>query len=301
MAFLSAGHRPSEGPYGEVLDRAVDYALRCQRADGLLSARPPVQPVTKWYEPTHTATYNHAFTGLMLGEVYGSGPVQRSQRVANAIEKAIQLTRQLQIRSHRSPIDSGGWRYLQPVNDPGAESDLSATGCQILFLRSAANAGFDIPQEHVDEAVDYVKRSFNRDRQEFFYSIGSGHRYATRTVTGAGLLCLYLSGKTDAEIERAAGEWIVSQSFRPYNKPMNNEIDRYHYGAFYCSQAIFQLGGDYWAKFYRHISAVLLESQHADGSWDAESCDPMFGNVYSSALAVLILTPPYQLLPIYQR
>jgi len=29
--------------------------------------------------------------------------------------------------------------------------------------------------------------------------------------------------------------------------------------------------------------------------------EAMFGNVYSSALAILSLTPPYQLLPIYQR
>ena len=301
MAFLSAGHRPSEGPYGKALSCAIDYALSCQRPDGLFSAAPPVQPVTKWREPTHTATYNHGFTGLMLGEVYGACPQECSQRIADAIEKGLAVTRELQVRSHRWPVDSGGWRYLKPMNQPGAESDLSVTGSQILFLRSAANAGFDVPQEYIHEATDYVKRSFNRQQKEFFYSIGTGHQYATCAVTGAGLLCLYLTGNTDAEIECAAGEWIVSQSFRPYNKPMNREIDRYHYGAFYCSQAIFQLGGEYWPKFYRDMSAVLLENQHADGSWDPESCDPIFGNVYSSALAVLILTPPYQLLPIYQR
>ena len=40
----------------------------------------------------------------------------------------------------------------------------------------------------------------------------------------------------------------------------------------------------------------------ADGSWDAESNrDGQFGNVYTTALAVLALTPPYQLLPIHQR
>jgi hypothetical protein len=78
-------------------------------------------------------------------------------------------------------------------------------------------------------------------------------------------------------------------------------MDRYHYGTYYCSQAAFQLGGDDWATLYRRISETLLANQHPDGSWDAESRDTVFGNVYSSALVVLTLTPPYQLLPIYQR
>jgi len=53
---------------------------------------------------------------------------------------------------------------------------------------------------------------------------------------------------------------------------------------------------------------VLLNSQTAEGSWPPEvggyaptGGEAVFGNIYSSALAVLSLTPPYQLLPLYQR
>ena len=92
-------------------------------------------------------------------------------------------------------------QYLKPMNQPGAESDLSVTGSQILFLRSAANAGFDIPQEYIDEATDYVKRSFNRQQKEFFYSIGTGHQYATRRHRGG--LAVPLSHRQRRRRDRA--------------------------------------------------------------------------------------------------
>ena len=69
------------------------------------------------------------------------------------------------------------------------------------------------------------------------------------------------------------------------------------------SQAMAQLGGRYWEEFFPQLVDVLLENQAADGSWPAEphSGDDKFGNAYTTALAVLSLTPPYQLLPVYQR
>jgi hypothetical protein len=64
---------------------------------------------------------------------------------------------------------------------------------------------------------------------------------------------------------------------------------------------MYQLGGDYWEQFYPPLASVLLANQRSDGGWDVESVDPLFGETYSTSLAVLALTPPYQLLPIYQR
>src|SRR4051794_20363914 len=37
MAFLSRGHVPGQGPYGEVVNKAIDYVLKCQQEDGMLS------------------------------------------------------------------------------------------------------------------------------------------------------------------------------------------------------------------------------------------------------------------------
>ena len=95
--------------------------------------------------------------------------------------------------------------------------------------------------------------------------------------------------------------WILKHPFTHYNRRRQSD-DRYHYSAYYCSQAMFQLGGKYWEQFYPDLQKVLLTNQQRDGSWDREAVhDGQFGNVYTTALTVLALTPPYQLLPIYQR
>jgi hypothetical protein len=47
----------------------------------------------------------------------------------------------------------------------------------------------------------------------------------------------------------------------------------------------------------------LLECQQPSGEWPPEpyGSDRIFGNSYTTAMAVLSLTPPLQLLPVYQR
>ena len=45
---------------------------------------------------SHTAVYNHAIAGLMLGEVYGHVTGPRAGEVKGAMEKALQFTRNLQ-------------------------------------------------------------------------------------------------------------------------------------------------------------------------------------------------------------
>lgn len=124
-------------------------------------------------------------------------------------------------------------------------------------------------------------------------------------MVGAGIVCLELGGEHRSETGLEAAKWIHRHKFEPYNNSWHPE-DRYHYSVFYCSQAMFQLGGDDWHRFFPRLLNVLAEAQHADGSWDPETAngykgDGKYGNVYTTALAVLALSTPYQLLPIYQR
>jgi hypothetical protein len=121
-------------------------------------------------------------------------------------------------------------------------------------------------------------------------------------MVGAGVVCLALGGEHQSETAKIAGDWILHSSFASYNRGSREE-DRYHFGAFYCSQAMFQLGGDYWQRFFPPLLTALAEAQHADGSWDPEWADDdsKFGSLLSTAFAVLALSPPYQMLPVYQR
>jgi hypothetical protein len=167
----------------------------------------------------------------------------------------------------------------------------------LMFLRSARNAEFDVPQNWVTEGLGFVHQTFDVDSRTFTYTLAYNRR-TSRAMAGAGIVCLELCGDHGSPTARAAADWILQSPLTFYgNDP------RFHYAAFYCSQAMFQLGGDYWHRYFPEMLLTLAQGQHDDGSWDREekSGDAMFGNVYTTALAVLALATPYQMLPIYQR
>jgi len=297
MAFLSRGHLPDQGPYGKRLGRAVDFVLATQQKSGVFSyIAHNTSP-----EAGHAALYNHAMTGLMLSEVYGMTESDRQDQIRTALTKAIAFARMTQRIPKHDRRDTGGWRYLSPRNRN--YSDMSVTSWFLMFYRSARNAEFDVPQQYVDDAMSYVRRCFYRRKRAFVYRINSANtsRSLRRGVVGSGIVALSLAGEHQTKTAQLAGDWILDADFKQYNRTPHKK-DRYHYSAFYCSQAMFHLGGEYWTKFYPELMDVLITNQRANGSWDAEALhDTMYGNVYTSALTVLALTPPYQLLPIYQR
>jgi hypothetical protein len=301
LAFLARGHQPGKGPYGARIDRAIDYVLDIQDPnvgslfpDRFGGGRPP---------RSFSGNYNHGISGVMLAEVYGMTDARRHERLRDAINRALRYTRSQQIRPKANPDENGGWRYVHV--QPGNDSDLSITAWQLMFLRSARNAEFNVPAEWITEAMGYVRRSFDVNERGFVYALSGDERYCSRGMVGAGIVCLELGGQHRSETAREAGNWILRHSFEPYNNSWHPE-DRYHYSAFYCSQAMFQLGGEDWRRFFPRLLRVLAAAQHVDGSWDPETAngykgDVKYGMVYTSALAVLALATPYQLLPIYQR
>jgi hypothetical protein len=118
---------------------------------------------------------------------------------------------------------------------------------------------------------------------------------------GVGALSLALGGKHQTEMARRVGNWLLEHPFDSYGQTTERR-DRFHYSAYYCSNAMAQLGGDYWRQSFPTIAKTLLDHQSPDGSWNSESGeDRMYGSCYPTALSVLTLTPAYQLLPIYQR
>ena len=296
MAFLSKGHVPGEGPYGRVLDKAIDFVLRCQQDDGLLAYSGGGGRSTSG----KTANYNHAIAGLMLTEVYGMTDRARAARLKPAIVNAVIFSRRDQVKPKEYPGDQGGWRYL--YSETYGDSDLSVTAWQLMFLRSAKNAEFDIPKQYVDDAVGYVGRCWNPSMRVFFYKNAGSDRRWSRGMVGAGILSLAMAGKHDEPIAQYAGNWLLNNPFRRFGERVGSG-DRFFYSTYYCSQAMAQLGGRHWKGFFPSLAAVLVQSQQSNGSWPHEpsGSDRSFGNTYTTAMAVLSLTPPLQLLPVYQR
>jgi prenyltransferase beta subunit len=299
MSMLSRGHLPGETRMGQVINRGIDFVLSTQRLDGLFTDVNVNDRVEPWQSGSHVSLYNHGICGTMLGEAYGCTDPTRSDLIAAAIRRALLFTQSRQVKPSQGykHTDHGGWRYYGSHFD-GGHADLSVTSWQLMFLRSAENAGFQVPSQYPEAAIEYVKRCYKPSTGAFLYKLDKPKE--NRAMTGAGVTCLFLAGQQDQELERRSARWLMNH---PYHRVVNSRAneDRFFYGAYYCSLASLLIGDECWEKVYGPLSTTLVDYQQRDGSWPVEAYDAMFGDSYSTAMAVLALSPPYQLLPIYQR
>ena len=307
LAFLQQGHVPGQGPYGKTLDRAIRFILSTQQPNGIFAKVAPAGAIRRTpmqHEFGVALTYNHGIASLAISENYGMlGGVD--QQIREPLQKALDACLAIQRFKKSRAVDRGGWRYYHPYNE--RQSDLSIVGWHLKFLRSAKNVGFDVPESSIEAAVGFVLRCFNHDFSTFEYEIGDRDT-RSRAMAGVGILSLAHSSKHNRQEALLAANWILNQDFQAYNRqivyghPSVYQHDRYHYSAFYCTQAMYQMGGRHWEQFYPQIATVLMANQNRNGSWDVESAhDASFGHGYTTSLAVLALGAPNQLLPIYQR
>lgn len=304
MAFLSRGHLPDQGPYGEQISRAIDFVLSTQHRRGYFSLL-PVAPPAHHLLPSQTVTYNHSIAGLMLGEVYGMTTGERSQRIEDAITRALIFHREVQTRQKEVASDIGGWRYGFPES-PSASSDMSVTGWALMFLRSARNAEFNVPKLYFDEGLDFVERCYepnsikHRDGVFRYRPVESSPKdepNLTLANTSSAMLTLILGGRHEHDGIASGGNW-----FRGRDYPRAWENGYFYLATYYSSQAMAQVGGDTWNQIFPQIARNLLSEQSDTGAWPPGiSTEAKFESTYSTSLAILALTPAYQLLPIYQR
>lgn len=283
MAFLSRGHQPGQGPYGKQLDRAIEFVLSTQDKYGFFCS-------DKEYSH-HGGTYSHAISGVMLAEVLGMSLQQKNERIDTAIKRGLEATIKLQQRRKNSRTDKGGWRYIK-LRPDGSDADLSVSTWHLLFLRAAKNANYNVPQSLVQDATSFVKKCYNPQQEQFGYLPG---RNGTITMTGAGTLCMFLAGQFDDPTVAGALRTIDRYNFR-LNDIHENRWP--YYTCYHSSQVASQAGGELRNSTLREIAEFLIKIQESDGSWPAHNT---YGTGYSSSLAVLSLTPAYQILPIYQQ
>jgi len=273
LAYLSAGHVPGEGPYGETVDKGIRWVLQTQTPQGMFS------------QGHYTDMYAQGICTLMLSEVVGMTDAATSKKIRAALEKGVTVL--LKAQRNSSALHKGGWRY----SATGDDADLSVTGWQLMALRAARNVGCDVPAERIDMAVDYVLRCREASTGAFCYQPGGR---ATLACTGTGLLALELTGK----IRHKSLEAVKAGSYVLKNLP-RWESEHFLYSIYYCSQGMFQLGQNYWEAFRPHVLKTLLDHQQGNGSWLGN--EGAFSPVYTTSMAILALTVENRYLPIYQR
>ena len=279
MAFLSAGHVPGEGKYARTVERGIRFVMDAQQKNGLIAL------------PTagYTEMYCHGICTLMLAEAAGMTDAGTADDLKDRLERAVRVVLKAQRQDTR---DAGGWRYQVT----GFDADLSVTGWQLMALRAARNLGCDIPQDRIKAAVEYVKKCHDARTGGYTYTIGGN---VTPACTGTGILSLELSGKEYHKTHEAlrAGSYLLQH-------PPDPAQPHFFYGLYYTSQAMFQLGDNYWAEYRPKLHGLLLKANppRVNGAWYGKGFDDStYGPAYATAMAVLSLTVEYRFLPIYQR
>jgi hypothetical protein len=272
LAFLANGSAPGDGPYGKECDHVLEYILKNCQESGLIASPNYGSPM-----------YGHGFATLFLAEAYGmSQRPDLKEKLQNAVRLIV-----------TTQNNEGGWRY-QPLPQ---DADISVTICQIMALRAARGAGIKVPSKTIDNALDYVKKSQEPDGGFSYMLTSRGSAYPR---SAAGVACLYYlrSGNNyDDEIKKG----IAYLKARLPNAPGNGAREAggdYHffYGQYYATQAMFMYGGDAWDVYWPAIKQTLLARQKPEGGWDSET-----GNVYATAMSLIILQIPNRLLPILQK
>jgi hypothetical protein len=293
MAYLSAGHVPGEGRYGDRILRGIRYVCSQQQGNGVFAAQ----------QFGMTVMYSHGICTLMVAEVIGLIP---DRREASELRKRLVAAVRLIASAQSGKQGMGGWRYSIQPND----ADMSVTAWQVMALRAAKNVGCDVPTSIVDRAVEYIKNSNDRNTGGYRYTMYGGQ--VTVACTGAAILSLELSGKEYHKSEESltAAQYITDQLVRQGGAgrggPVNFRLPHFFYGVYYTAQAMFQIGGKYWDWYRQYLHALLLNpdahAQRPGGFWVGVSPDDQQAGVnYCTAMAVLALTVEYRFLPIYQR
>ncbi|MBX3432917.1 MAG: terpene cyclase/mutase family protein [Pirellulales bacterium] len=269
MAMLASGSTPGRGPYGEALDRCLDYLLANVSESGVVLA------------PTATTNqimYEHGFATLFLCECHGmAARSDLRDKISDAVHVIV-----------GSQNEEGGWRYRPAPRD----ADVSVTVCQLMTLRAARNAGIAVPRETIDRGLDYVKHCQNDDGG-FRYMLTAGEATSEFPRSAAGVVALYNAGVYHgAEIDR--GLTYLDQ-FRPQAE-RENMVPHYFYAHYYAVQAMWHAGDERWRTWYPAIRDDLMSRQQEDGSWRDG-----IGSEYATAIACIVLLTPNNYLPILQR
>ncbi len=268
LAFMAAGNLPEEGDYARQVSAGMQFLLDSLQPDGTFRG----VDGSKYM-------YNHGIAALALGELYGQ---TRSPAMRPKLERAIKLI--VNTQSEKGD-NRGGWRY-RPF--PG-DADISITVMQVVALRAAKNGGIDVPQQTIDDAIDYVRRCKAGGAGGFSYQAGRGGDGFARTA--AAIYSLQVCGQYDDPLVAAGSEYLFARS-RPNQQ-------WWTYGCNYAAPAQYMIGGATWKRWYGIMKEELLRTVRREGDtayWNGD-----VGPVYCTAVHATILAMPWHYIPLYQR
>lgn len=272
MAFLASGEDPNFGKYSSNIRRALRSMILGQDGrTGYLG----------------NSMYHHGFAMLALAEAYGavddsllwdgSEPPGNRRTIAQALDLAVRRAVTSQKRNQW-----GAWRYSPESTD----ADTSVSGAVTMGLLAARNAGIEVPDESIEQALNYFK-SHTSDSGSVAYSGGVGGGTENMTCIAA---LVYAVGRKQDWPQFTATVGNLSRNL----ESTRNSYE--FYNRYYKAQALFQGNFDAWSRWNQTTIQVLKAKQLPDGSFDSNH-----GKAYGTAMSLLALAVNYRFLPIYER
>jgi prenyltransferase beta subunit len=258
VAFLAKGDDPNHGPYAKNITKGIDFILSQQsETNGYIGS----------------SMYNHGFATLALAEAYGA---VNHPKIAEALKKAVELILSAQKRNR-----FGAWRYTPESKD----ADSTVTGCQVVSLLAARNAGLAVPDEAIKKGLAYLAKCRGSDGS-YGYTSASGGK---PTLTAIGSLCLSLAKEKDSKGYKAS---------LAYMKKQMDYRDKYYpfYYEYYMSQALFHADEEVWKEWNTRNIRYMSTIQSRDGFFPGNQ-----GPSFNTAGALLSLALNYRFLPIYEK
>ncbi|MEE9126275.1 MAG: hypothetical protein V3U11_03975 [Planctomycetota bacterium] len=280
LALLADGNTPGRGLYRREVRAALDWLVAQQ--DGR-SGRIGTTA-------SHTFIYDHAIAAYALCEGYG---LSDDAALKDAAQKAIDY-----LEMHRNPF--AVWRY-QPRD---GDNDISVTSWAVSAYAAAQDFGLDVNEKVFGIAAGYINVLTDPTNGRCGYtrrgepSARSAGAHSTvfppekgEALTAAALFCRFRMGReqADQEIMKLAAELVMTKP------PVARKDSIDHYYWYYGSQAMYQVGGQYWARWSAALQDALIKTQRQDnnfkGSWDPTGVwGREGGRVYATAMATLALS-----------
>jgi hypothetical protein len=293
LSFLGAGYDHYGGAYADVVQRALDYLVKNQRASGDLYQPEDAQAnQSAWL-------YSHGIASIALCEAYG---MTGDRALAEPAQKAIDF-----IVTAQDPR-RGAWRYV-----PGSGSDTSVSGWQLMALKSGELAGLQVPATAYQRVRGWLDRAQVGGSQYVYNPAapdtaqqGHGRRPAP-SMTAVGLLMRMYTGLNRDDPHMIEGAEYLRGQLPEVGTVRQPARDTYYW--YYATQVMFHMRGEYWRAWNARLHPLLVDAQipagPLAGSWDPrqpvpDRWGPQAGRIYVTTLNLLSLEVYYRHLPLYE-
>ena len=272
LAFLSNGHTPTEGRYALTVHNGIDYLVRYFPED------------EDFGRSDGSGTRGQALITIALSQACGTDHDRNQRQQIRAM-----LGRALTTIVKAQDPGSGGW-----ATDGRGPPQLQATALMVLALRSLDDAGIPTPPQTMTRAAEFARSCLAKDGRGF---VERGAGQATPLSTATGIIVLLSTGAAKPADLNESLNVLAGKRFDPNAADGLTSIYLGAVAARLC-------GGPGFAGAWNPLRDVFQSKlkQSEDGSWLPPHAPPIgTGAVEATSLAVMTLTMPNRVLPLYGR